>query len=323
MLIEKGYDVHGIVRRASTSKTTSRIEHIDELILHRGDLIDQGCLIDLVKEVEPDEVYNLGAMSFVPTSWDQPEQTMQVTGMGVLRMLEACRQGAPGIKFYQAGSSEMFGKVAEEPQKETTKFHPRSPYGCAKAYGYHITQNYRESYDMFCSNGILFNHESERRGLEFVTRKISHHVAKQVLGLTDLPLELGNMDAKRDWGHARDYVEAMWLMLQHDKPDDFVVATGKTHTVRDFVNAAYEAAEIGVIWRGDGVDEVGVTAEEVGVMQGELLVQVNPKFFRPAEVWTLTGDPTKAIETLGWEPKYDMETLAAAMVKHDLNLLAD
>ena len=345
LLLEKGYEVHGIVRRASTSQTLVRLDNIkDRLQIHTGDLLDQACLNDIMNEVRPTEVYNLGAQSFVPASWTQPELTAQITGLGVLRVLEAIRQIPANRRprMYQASSSEMFGKVQEEPQRETTRFYPRSPYGCAKAFGHYMSVNYRESYDMFVCCGILFNHEHETRGHEFVTRKITHHVARQALGLTTEPLELGNLDSKRDWGHAEDYMRAAWLMLQQDKPDDFVIATGKTRTVREFVEAAYKAIKFLLEWEGKGVNErallamrfgTGFTSEEAieasdrGIHHfhqgsgGHPLVVVNPKFFRPAEVWTLTGDASKARENLGWQPRHSFTDLVTSMVEHDLEAL--
>jgi GDPmannose 4,6-dehydratase len=299
LLLEKGYTVHGMVRRASTEKF-DRIEHLrDRITLHQADLLDQRSLVDALRAAKPDEVYNLAAMSFVAVSWIQPTLTAEFTGVGVTRMLEAVREVCPETRFYQASSSEMFGKVLETPQKETTPFYPRSPYGVAKVYGHHITVNYRESYDLFATSGILFNHESPRRGLEFVTRKITWHAAAIKLGLRD-ELALGNLDAKRDWGYAKDYVEAMWLMLQHDKPDDFVIATGETNTVRRCVEIAFD--EVGLDW--------------------EKYVRIDPQFLRPAEVDLLVGDPSKAKRVLGWEPKTTFEELIRLMVRSDLELLS-
>ncbi len=298
-LLEKGYTVYGLTRRTSTVNN-ERIKHIeDKLELLQGDLLDQSSLVEAINYSKPDEVYNLAAQSFVKTSWNQPVLTGEYTALGVTRMLEAVRSVDTKIKFYQASSSEMFGKVVETPQKETTRFHPRSPYGVAKAYGHYITLNYRESYDMFACSGILFNHESPRRGLEFVTRKISHAVARIALGKQD-KVELGNMDAKRDWGFAGDYVEAMWLMLQQDKPDDFVIATGETHSVSEFTQLAFEAA--------------GISDWESHVSQN---VEAH---MRPAEVDFLIGDATKAKEILGWTPKTSFKELVEGMVKADLEL---
>jgi GDPmannose 4,6-dehydratase len=299
LLLEKGYEVHGMVRRAST-ETFQRLEHIrDDLVLHTGDLLDQRSLGDVLRECEPEEIYNLAAMSFVAASWSQPVLTAEFTAVGVTRMLEAMREVVPDARFYQASSSEMFGKVREVPQSETTPFYPRSPYGVAKVYGHHITVNYRESYDLSACSGILFNHESERRGLEFVTRKVTHGAAAIKLGLQD-ELALGNLDAERDWGYAKDYVEAMWLMLQQDEPDDYVIATGEAHSVRELVNVAFEHA---------GVDPVRH-------------VKTDPRFLRPAEVEHLIGDSAKARRKLGWEPHTSFEKLVRLMVDSDLELLA-
>lgn len=297
LLLSKGYKVYGTVRRLSTPNLEN-IKHIqDKVELLSADLLDQGSLTDAVVASEPDEVYNLAAQSFVKTSWDQPVLTGEFTALGATRVLEAIRTTNKKIKFYQASSSEMFGKVTEPIQKETTRFHPRSPYGVAKAYGHYITLNYRESYDMFACSGILFNHESPRRGIEFVTRKISHAVARIKLGKQQ-KLELGNLDAKRDWGFAGDYVEAMWLMLQQDKPDDYVVATGETHSVQEFVELAFKAAEI-EDWR-------------------KYVISDSPKHVRPAEVDYLIGDASKAEKDLGWTPKTSFPKLVEMMVKADL-----
>jgi GDPmannose 4,6-dehydratase len=299
LLLEKGYDVHGMVRRASTEKF-ERIDHLkDRITLHQADLLDERSLRDALRAAKPDEVYNLAAMSFVAVSWIQPTLTAEFTGVSVTRMLEAVRESCPEARFYQASSSEMFGKVLETPQTETTPFYPRSPYGVAKVYGHHITVNYRESYDLFATSGILFNHESPRRGLEFVTRKITWHAAAIKAGKRD-ELALGNLDAKRDWGFAKDYVEAMWLMLQHDKPDDFVIATGETNTVRRCVEIAFD--EAGLDW--------------------EKYVRLDPAFLRPAEVDLLVGDPSKAKRDLGWEPTTTFEELIRLMVRSDLERFA-
>jgi GDPmannose 4,6-dehydratase len=299
LLLEKGYEVHGMVRRAST-ETFQRLEHIrDELVLHTGDLLDQRSLGDALRECQPDEIYNLAAMSFVAASWSQPVLTAEFTAVGVTRMLEAMREIAPEARFYQASSSEMFGMVREVPQTETTPFYPRSPYGVAKCYGHFITVNYRESYDLFACSGLLFNHESPRRGLEFVTRKATHGAAAIRLGLTD-ELRLGNLDAERDWGYAKDYVEAMWLMLQQDVPEDFVIATGEAHSVRRLIEIAFE--------------HVGLDPAEH--------VRLDPRFLRPAEVEHLVGDASKARERLGWEPRTSFEELVRLMVDSDLELLA-
>jgi GDPmannose 4,6-dehydratase len=299
LLLDKGYEVHGMVRRSST-ETFQRLQHIrDDLVLHTGDLLDQRSLVDVLRDCEPQEIYNLAAMSFVAASWSQPVLTAEFTATGVTRMLEAMREVAPGARFYQASSSEMFGKVLEVPQCETTPFYPRSPYGVAKCYGHFITVNYRESYDLFAASGILFNHESERRGLEFVTRKVTHGAAAIKLGLKD-ELALGNLDAERDWGYARDYVEAMWLMLQQDEPEDFVIATGEAHSVRELVSVAFARA--------------GLDPDEY--------VRLDPRFLRPAEVEHLIGDATKARERLGWEPRTSFEDMVRLMVDADLEMLA-
>jgi GDPmannose 4,6-dehydratase len=299
LLLEKGYEVHGMVRRSST-ETFQRLEPIrDDLVLHTGDLLDQRSLTDVLRDCEPQEIYNLAAMSFVAASWNQPVLTAEFSGVGVTRMLEAMREVVPEARFYQASSSEMFGKVREVPQSESTPFYPRSPYGVAKAYGHHITVNYRESYGLYASSGILFNHESPRRGLEFVTRKVTHGAAAIKLGLRD-ELLLGNLDAARDWGYAKDYVEAMWMMLQQDEPDDFVVATGETHTVRELVELAFGHLDLDP-WRYVGQD---------------------PRFMRPAEVDHLVGDFSKARGKLGWEPRTSFEELVRLMADHDLELLA-
>ncbi len=318
LLLEKGYEVHGIVRRSSTFNT-DRIDHIyrdlhknPSLILHFGDLSESSVIDKLVREIVPDEVYNLGAMSHVKVSFDIPEYTANNTGVGVLRILEAIRNYAPNARFYQASSSEMFGKVVETPQKETTPFYPRSPYGVAKLYGYWITVNYRESYNLHASNGILFNHESPRRGRTFVTRKITRALADIKLGKQDC-LYLGNIDAKRDWGHAKDYVEMMWMMLQKDQPDDYVVATGETHSVREFVELAAKELGMEIEWSGEGVNEIGTDK-----VTGNVVVKIDEKYFRPAEVDLLLGDPTKAKNQLGWVPKYSFQDLVKEMVAFDL-----
>lgn len=318
LLLEKGYEVHGIVRRASNFNT-NRIDHIYEdshsqtnLHLHYGDLSESSVIDKLVREIGPDEVYNLGAQSHVKVSFDIPEYTANIVGIGTLRVLEAIRNYAPNAKFYQASSSEMYGKVLETPQKETTPFYPRSPYGVAKVFGYWITKNYRESYDMHTSNGILFNHESPRRGKTFVTRKITRGLARIKLGL-DEKLYLGNLDSLRDWGHAKDYVEAMWLMLQQEKGDDYVVATGEMHSVRECVEVAAKHLDMELIWEGSGENEKGIDKKS-----GKVIVEVDPKYFRPAEVDLLLGDPTKAKTQLKWELKYTFSSLIEEMVKFDL-----
>jgi GDPmannose 4,6-dehydratase len=298
-LLEKGYEVIGMVRRSSTV-TFERIQHFqDDVTIIQGDLHDQSSLVDVVERYRPDEVYNLAAQSFVPTSWNQPVLTGEVTALGVTRLLEAIRLINPEARFYQASSSEMFGKVVEVPQTERTPFHPRSPYGVAKVYGHWITVNYRESYDLFAVSGILFNHESPRRGLEFVTRKITYGVSRIKLGLTK-ELRLGNLDAQRDWGYAGDYVEAMWLMLQQDTPKDFVIGTGKTHSVRDLCKYAFDY---------------------VGLDYQDFVVQ-DPRFYRPAEVDLLISDPSRAFTDLKWRPKVSFEELVQMMVDADLKRLA-
>jgi GDPmannose 4,6-dehydratase len=299
LLLEKGYEVHGMVRRASTEKF-DRIEHLrDRITLHQGDLLDHRSLTDALRNAAPDEIYNLAAMSFVAVSWIQPTLTAEFTGVGVTRVLEAMREVCPEARFYQASSSEMFGKVLEVPQTESTPFYPRSPYGVAKAYGHFITVNYRESYNLHATSGILFNHESPRRGLEFVTRKITWHAAAIKHGRLD-ELALGNLDAERDWGYAKDFVEAMWLMLQQDKADDYVIATGETHTVRECVEIAFD---------------------EAGIDGWERYVKIDPQFLRPAEVDQLIGSPAKAKADLGWEPKTSFEELIRLMTRADLGML--
>lgn len=325
-LIEKGYEVHGIIRRSS-SFNTERIEHLyfeewvrdmkrgRALNLHYGDMTDSSSLIRIIQQTQPDEIYNLAAQSHVKVSFDVPEYTAETDATGTLRLLEAVR--ILGLekktKIYQASTSELFGLVQEIPQRETTPFYPRSPYGVAKLYGFWITKNYRESYGMFAVNGILFNHESERRGETFVTRKITLAAARIAAGEQD-KLYLGNLSALRDWGYARDYVECMWLMLQHDTPEDFVIATGEQHSVREFTERAFHEVGIDLHWEGEGVEERGID-----IATGRVLVEVDPKYFRPAEVETLLGDPTKAKELLGWNPsKTSFEELVRIMVRHDV-----
>lgn len=318
LLIEKGYEVHGIIRRAS-SFNTSRIDHIFEdphssnpsLILHYGDLSDSSNLSRLIEKIQPDEIYNLAAQSHVRVSFDIPEYTGDVVALGALRLLDAIRDSGAKTKYYQASSSEMFGLVQEIPQKETTPFYPRSPYGVAKLYGHWITKNYRESYNMFACSGILFNHESPRRGETFVTRKITRGLARVKLGL-DKTLYLGNLDAKRDWGYAKDYVEAMWLMLQQEEPDDYVIATGETRKVREFVEAAGEELGMNISWRGEGLEEEGYNKKT-----GNTIIRVDEKYFRPAEVDILVGDCTKAQKKLGWKPKVTFDELAKLMARED------
>lgn len=315
LLLEKGYNVYGIMRRKSVVDY-GNVEHIkDKIKFIYADMTDVVSLVNAMKVSDADEVYNLAAQSFVATSWEQPLATAQIDALGVTNMLEAIRMVKPSCKFYQASTSEMFGLVQEIPQKETTPFYPRSPYGVAKLYGHWITKNYRESYDMFACSGILFNHESERRGKEFVTRKITDAVARIKLGVQD-HVELGNLSSKRDWGHSRDYVYAMWLMLQQDKPDDYVVATGETRTVREFVQTAFAKAGMEVEFSGEGVNEVGTDKAT-----GKVVVKVNPDFFRPAEVDILIGDPAKADTVLGWERQIKFDELVERMVKNDLELV--
>jgi len=341
-LIEKGYEVHGVLRRSS-SFNTGRIEHLylDEWVrdmhqkrlvnLHWGDMTDSSSLIRIISEIRPDEIYNLAAQSHVKVSFDVPEFTADVDAMGTLRLLEAVRIAGltDKCRIYQASTSELYGKVQEVPQKETTPFYPRSPYGVAKQYGFWIMKNYRESYGMYCCNGILFNHESERRGENFVTRKITLAVARIAQGFQD-KLYLGNLNALRDWGYAKDYVECMWLILQQPEPDDFVIATGKYHTVRDFCTLAFKEVGIELKWEGDGVKEKGICIKDnremvngkrstVNNLEGKTLVEVDPKYFRPAEVDQLLGDPTKAKTQLGWNPsKTSFEDLVKIMVTHDM-----
>ena len=309
LLLEKGYDVHGIVRRASLINT-ARIDHIfDKLTLHFGDLTDSTNLVSVIKKVEPDEIYNLGAQSHVKVSFEIPEYTGQVDGLGTLRILEAVRLLGmeDKVRIYQASTSELYGLVQEVPQRETTPFYPRSPYGVAKLYGYWIVKNYRESYGLHASSGILFNHESPRRGETFVTRKITRGLSRISTGQQDV-LSLGNLDARRDWGHAKDFVEAMWLMLQQDEPDDYVIATGEQYSVRDFVNEAAPYFGMNIEWMGEGLSEVGYDWNTK-----RTVIKVDPKYFRPAEVETLLGDPSKAKSKLGWEPKISFTQLVEDM----------
>lgn len=324
-LINKGYEVHGIIRRSS-SFNTGRIEHLyadpkahsgGSMHLHYGDLTDSTCLVKIISQIRPTEIYNLAAQSHVKVSFELAEYTANVDALGTLRLLDAIRTTGmtDQVKFYQASTSEMFGKVQEIPQKETTPFYPRSPYGVAKVYAYWIVINYREAYNIFACNGILFNHESPRRGETFVTRKITRAVAKIVLGQQKV-LELGNLDSKRDWGHAKDYIEAMWLMLQQEKPEDFVISMHESHSVREFVVLAFKKVGIDILWEGEGVTEVGKNKAT-----GEVLVKVNPRFYRPTEVEFLLGDSTKAREQLNWKPKYDFDALVGEMMESDLNLM--
>jgi GDPmannose 4,6-dehydratase len=321
LLLEKGYEVHGIKRRSS-SLNTGRIDHLysdphesgKNLVLHYGDLTDSSSLLRIIQEVQPDELYNLAAQSHVAVSFEQPEYTANSDAVGTLRILEAIKTlGLEGkTKFYQAGTSEMFGLVQETPQKETTPFYPRSPYAAAKIYAYWITVNYREAYNIFACNGILFNHESPKRGETFVTRKITRALANIKLGLQDC-LFLGNIDALRDWGHAKDYVRMQWLMLQQDKPDDYVIATGQQFSVRHFVTLAAQKLDMDVTWSGSGL-------EEVGRVDGEIIVKIDQRYFRPTEVETLLGDPTKAKVQLGWHPEYTFDQLVTEMAEEDYKL---
>ncbi|MCQ2736579.1 MAG: GDP-mannose 4,6-dehydratase [bacterium] len=315
LLLEKGYEVSGLVRRKS-ELSYGNAEHLKGKVRFiDGDMTDLTSLIRAMRVSQADEVYNLAAQSFVATSWQQPIYTAECDAVGVTNLLEAIRLVNPKCRFYQASTSEMFGLVQEIPQRETTPFYPRSPYGVAKLYGHWITKNYRESFGLFACSGILFNHESERRGKEFVTRKISASVARIKKGLQEC-VELGNLSAKRDWGHSMDYVRAMWLMLQQETPDDYVIASGETRSVRDFCNAAFKAADIELRWEGEGVDEKGID-----VKTGKVLVKVNPEFFRPAEVELLLGCPEKAEKALGWKRTIDFEELVARMVRNDIALL--
>ena len=321
LLLDKGYEVHGIIRRSS-SFNTGRIDHLYQdpheagvrLFLHYGDLNDASSLNKVLRDIRPDEIYNLGAQSHVKVSFDIPEYTGEVDALGTVRILEAIRETELNTKFYQASSSELYGKVIETPQRETTPFYPRSPYACAKAYAYYITVNYRESYNMFACNGILFNHESPRRGETFVTRKITRAAARIKLGMQTC-LYLGNLDAKRDWGFAGDYVDAMWLMLQQVEPDDYVVATGETHAVREFAEKVFARLDMPVEWQGTGVHEKGIDTRT-----GKIVIEIDTKYFRPAEVDLLLGDAGKAKRQLKWEPKVDFDGLVEMMVDADIQL---
>ena len=322
-LLEKNYRVHGLIRRNSTSDGTDRINHLLKLptiTLHYGDMTDFACLAALIKEVQPDEIYNLAAQSHVQVSFSNALYTADANGLGTLRILEAIKLLGmeKTTRFYQAATSEMFGEVQSIPQREDTPFYPRSPYGVAKLYSHWITKNYREAHKIFACSGILFNHESPRRGETFVTRKITKTLAEIRNGKRIVPLELGNLDAKRDWGHAKDYVEAMWLMLQQEEPDDFVIATGQQHTVREFVDAAFDYMGYTIEWVGEGLKEV---AKDYGT--GEVLVTINPEFYRPSEVESLVGDCTKAKETLGWKHNYSFTQLVEEMCKYDLENTRD
>ncbi len=317
LLLEKGYEVYGIMRRKSVVDY-GNVEHIkDKIHFIYADMTDLVSLVNAMRISQADEVYNLAAQSFVATSWEQPLATADIDALGVTNMLEAIRTVKPEAHFYQAATSEMFGKVQEMPQTEKTPFYPRSPYGVAKLYGFWITKNYRESFDLFACSGILFNHESERRGKEFVTRKITHSVARIKQGVQD-QIELGNLDAKRDWGHAKDYVYAMWLLLQNDKPEDYVIATNETRTVREFVETAFSHVGIEIAWEGEGVNEIGKDKAT-----GKTLVKVNPEFFRPAEVEVLLGNPEKAEKELGWKREISFAQLVERMVKNDMEIVAE
>lgn len=319
LLLEKGYEVHGIIRRSS-SFNTGRIDHLynnpdilnKTLFLHYGDLSDSSSISRLIEKIKPDEIYNLGAQSHVKVSFEIPEYTCDTTGLGTLRILDAIKESGIKTKFYQASSSEMFGLVQEVPQKETTPFYPRSPYGCAKLFAYWITKNYRESYNIFACNGILFNHESPRRGNTFVTKKITRELVKIKLGLSD-KLYLGNLEAKRDWGYTKDYVYGMYLMMQAEKPDDYVLATNETHSVREFVELSCKHLGIDLEWQGEGVNEKGIDKET-----NKVIIEISPRYFRPAEVDLLIGDYSKAKTELGWEPKVKFEELVKIMIEADM-----
>ena len=318
LLLEKGYEVHGVIRRAS-SFNTERIDHLykdphimgTQMFLHYGDLCDSSNLNRIIERIKPEEIYHLGAQSHVGVSFDMPEYTADATGLSTVRLLDAIRDTGLNTRFYQASSSEMFGKAVELPLKETTPFYPRSPYGCAKVYSYWLTKNYRESYNIFASNGILFNHESERRGKTFVTRKITRGLARIKLGLDDR-LYLGNLDAKRDWGHARDYVYGMWLMLQADAPDDYILSTNETHSVQEFAEKVASILNIDLVWEGSGLSKKGIDKKT-----NKTIIEIDKKYYRPAEVDVLLGDYSKAKKQLGWEPKISFNELAELMVKSD------
>lgn len=317
LLLEKGYVVHGIIRRASVFNT-ERIDHLidkENFILHHGDVTDSSNINKLMSTIQPDEVYNLAAQSHVQVSFEVPEYTAQVDAMGTLRILDALRNYCPKARFYQASTSELYGKVQEIPQTENTPFYPRSPYGVAKIYGFWIVKNFREAYNLYACNGILFNHESERRGKTFVTRKITIGLAEIAQGVRET-LALGNLDSKRDWGYAKEYVEAMWLMLQQDEPEDFVIATGKTYTVRDFIERAAKHVGFDIVWEGTGVNEIGVDRNT-----GKKIIEINPKYFRPTEVDLLIGDATKAQNQLGWKAKVEIDELVRIMMENDIEMV--
>lgn len=319
LLLDKNYEVHGLIRRSS-SFNTGRIDHIYQdphidnarLFLHYGDLSDSSNISRLLEKIKPDEIYNLGAQSHVRVSFDIPEYTADITGIGTLRLLDAIKDTRINTKFYQASSSEMYGKVLESPQTENTPFYPRSPYGCAKVYAYWITKNYRESYNLFACNGILFNHESTRRGETFVTKKIIKALCRIKFGL-EKKLYVGNLEAKRDWGHAKDYVEGMWRMLQQDQADDYILATGETHSVREFIEKTAQTLNFDLVWQGQGLDEKGIDKNS-----GQIIIEIDPKYFRPAEVDLLIGDYSKAKTKLGWEPKIKFNELIETMVDEEL-----
>jgi len=319
LLLEKGYEIHGLLRRSSVF-TTERIDHIENnpdlnnkrYFSYWGDLTDSSNLNRLIEKIQPDEIYNLAAQSHVKVSFEVPEYSGQVNAIGTLRLLDTLREFGQDIKFYQASTSELFGKIAETPQKESTPFYPRSPYAVAKLYAYWITVNYREAYQLFSCNGILFNHESERRDPRFVTRKITIGIAKIIQGVAE-KIELGNLNAKRDWGYAPDYVEAMWLMLQQNKPNDLVIATGETWSVREFCEKAFKVAGISIVWEGEGIHEKGIDKKT-----GKILISINPEYFRPTEVDLLVGDANKARDLLGWKPRTSFDELVKIMVKNDL-----
>jgi GDPmannose 4,6-dehydratase len=312
-LLEKGYEVHGIIRRASLFNT-DRIDHLMEnakLKLHHGDVTDSSNMNKLMAQIKPDEIYNLAAQSHVQVSFEVPEYTAQVDAIGTLRMLDSILNHCPSSKFYQASTSELYGKVQEIPQKETTPFYPRSPYGVAKIYGFWIVKNYREAFNLFACNGILFNHESERRGKTFVTRKITVGLSEIASGKRSV-IKLGNLNAKRDWGYAKDYIEAMWLMLQQEKPEDFVIATGRTHTIREFAEKAAKHVGFDLIWQGDGLNEKGIDR-----ITGKTIIEIDPKYFRPTEVDLLIGDPSLAKEKLGWSAKVSLDEMIKLMMDYD------
>ena len=314
LLLDKGYEVHGLIRRASNFNT-ERIDHLmghRQVQLHHGDMTDSANLNKLLSTIRPDEIYNLAAQSHVQVSFEVPEYTAQVDAIGTLRLLDAMNNHCPEARFYQASTSELYGKVQEIPQSETTPFYPRSPYAAAKIYAFWITKNFREAYQLYACNGILFNHESERRGKTFVTRKVTMCLSEIALGVRDV-LKLGNLDAKRDWGYAKEYVEAMWLMLQQDRAEDYVIATGKTYTVRHFVELAAQHVGFDMMWEGEGLDEIGIDRKS-----GRVIVRIDPRYFRPAEVDLLIGDASKARNELGWVPQVGIEELVDIMMRHDL-----